>query len=97
MLTAAARAAEALGRVLAAVVATVNPQTLVLGGTLGRLPAVVDAVERQVRSTALDRVTAGLSVVPSRLGDEAVTVGLTALLNATVFAPDVIDALVDGN
>jgi predicted NBD/HSP70 family sugar kinase len=93
---ATARASEALGRVLAAVIAMVNPQILVLGGTLGRLAAVVTAVERQVRATALDRVTVGLSVVPSRLGDEAVSVGLTAMLNATVFAPDVIDALVDG-
>jgi hypothetical protein len=37
--------AERLGRVLAAVVATVNPATLVLGGIRGQLPLVAEEVE----------------------------------------------------
>lgn len=84
-----------LGRVLAAVVAMVNPQVLVLGGTLGQLPSVVAAVDRHIRATALDRVTAGLSVIPSRLGDEAGTAGLTMLVTSQVFSPNAIDTQID--
>ena len=89
-------AAGRLGRVLAAVVATVNPQVLVLGGTLGRLPSVVATVDRHVRATALERVTACLTVMPSRLGEEAVTAGLTMLVATHVFDPAAVDSLVDG-
>jgi hypothetical protein len=77
------------------VVATVNPQILVLGGTLGRLPLVVSQVDRQLRLTAMEWATKDLSVIASRRGDEAISAGLTAMVAAHVFDPAAIDALVD--
>jgi len=88
-------AADRLGQVLAAVVATVNPQTLVLGGTLGQLPSVVAQVDRRLRSSAMEWATRDLSVIASRLGDEAVSAGLTAMVAAHVFDPAAVDAQVD--
>ncbi|NUR91499.1 MAG: ROK family protein, partial [Nonomuraea sp.] len=60
--------AARLGRVLAALVASINPSTLVLGGILGQLPIVADEVERRVRADAVERATQRLRVVPARAG-----------------------------
>ncbi|WP_053207529.1 ROK family transcriptional regulator [Jiangella muralis] len=89
-LTAAARR---LGRTLAGLVALVNPQTIVLGGTLGRLPVVVDEVAAAVRADALDRLTSDLEIVPSTAHHPA-AVGMAALVTGHVYAPGAVDALV---
>lgn len=84
--------ARLLGRTLAGLVALVNPQTIVLGGALGRLPAVVDEVRAAVRADALDRLTGDLDIVPSTAHHPA-AVGMAALVVGQVYAPAAIDAL----
>jgi predicted NBD/HSP70 family sugar kinase len=84
-------AARKVGTVLATLIAMANPRTLVLGGIIGSLPGVVEAVARRIRDIALDRSTGGLRIVPSRLGERAATVGLVHLVTTRVFAPDAID------
>ncbi|WP_329246755.1 ROK family protein [Actinoallomurus sp. NBC_01490] len=84
--------AERLGRVLAAVVATVNPDTLVLGGILGQLPLVAEEVERWVRADAVERTMQKLRVITSRSGDDSATVGLTLMVAQHVLAASAIDA-----
>lgn len=86
-----AAAGRRLGTVLAALIAMANPRTLVLGGIIGALPGVVEAVGERVRDVALPRSTAGLRVVPSALGERAATVGLVNLVVAQVLAPEAID------
>ncbi len=84
-------AARKVGTVLAGLIAMTNPRTLVLGGTIGSLPGVVDAVAARVREITLDRSTEGLRIVPSQLGDRAATVGLVNLVVTRVLAPDAVD------
>ncbi|SDT62647.1 Sugar kinase of the NBD/HSP70 family, may contain an N-terminal HTH domain [Jiangella sp. DSM 45060] len=86
-------AARLLGRTLAGLVALVNPQTIVLGGALGRLPAVVDEVRTAVRADALDRLTSELEIVPSTAHHPAAA-GMAALVTGHVYAPAAVDAVV---
>ena len=60
--------ARRLGRVLASIVATVNPAMLVLGGSLGRLEIVATEIERQVRGDTVERAMreATSRAVPNR-------------------------------
>ncbi|GAA1034588.1 ROK family protein [Virgisporangium ochraceum] len=87
-----ASAGRRLGTVLAALIAMANPRTLVLGGIIGALPGVVDAVGERVRDITLLRSTAGLRIVPSALGERAATVGLVNLIVQRVLAAEAIDA-----
>lgn len=87
-------AADHLGRALAATVATVNPDRLVLGGVIGRLPPMVDGVRRRVFTDVVERVAVGLSVEASRYAASSATRGLARLVMRRVFAPEAIDALV---
>jgi predicted NBD/HSP70 family sugar kinase len=84
--------ARLLGRTLAGLVALVNPQTIVLGGTLGRLPVVVDEVTAAVRADALERLTGDLEIVASTARHPA-AVGMAALVTGHVYAPAAVDAL----
>ncbi|SEF16678.1 ROK family transcriptional regulator [Jiangella alba] len=86
-------AAGLLGRTLAGLVALVNPRTIVLGGALGRLPAVVDEVSAAVRADALDRLTSELEIVPSTAHHPAAA-GMAALVTGHVYAPAAVDAAV---
>lgn len=92
-----AAAGRKLGTVLASLIAMANPRTLVLGGIIGSLPGVVDAVGARIRDITLLRSTAGLHIVPSALGERAATVGLVNLVVEKVLAPEAIDrALASG-
>ncbi|NUT33195.1 MAG: ROK family protein [Hamadaea sp.] len=86
-----AEAARRVGEVLAALIALVNPRTLVLGGALGELPAVVSLVDSRVRDIAMPHSTDGLRVVPSRLSGRAATAGLVDLVVRRVLDPDAVD------
>lgn len=90
--TAVREAAGRLGETLAGIVAMVNPQMLVLGGALGRLPLVVDEVRAQIEARALDRLTERLEIVPSSAKHPAAT-GMAALLTGHVYSPAAVDAL----
>jgi predicted NBD/HSP70 family sugar kinase len=84
-------AGRKLGTVLAALIAMANPRTLVLGGIIGSLPGVVDAVGARIRDITLLRSTAGLHIIASQLGERAATVGLVNLVVERVLAPEAID------
>jgi predicted NBD/HSP70 family sugar kinase len=89
---AVAEVAAVLGATLATTVTTVNPHRVVLGGTLGVLPALVAGVREQIDGivTALARPV----VEGSTLGDRATTRGLARLVTRRVFAPEAVDAVV---
>ncbi len=83
-------AADVLGAALATTVTTVNPHRLVLGGTLGALPVVVERVRAQVQAAVTRR--AQPLVERSALGARAVPRGLARLVVERVFAPAAVDA-----
>jgi predicted NBD/HSP70 family sugar kinase len=84
-----------LGRVLASVVATINPHVLALGGGIGRLPDVVSEIDHRIHADAVDRTTRHLTVRAALLADESPTVGLATAVTSQVFSPSAIDALVE--
>ncbi|MBJ2122448.1 ROK family transcriptional regulator [Arthrobacter sp. MSA 4-2] len=84
-------AADVLGRALATTVTTINPDRLVLGGTIGVLPAFVDQVRERVMSDVVGRIAKGLTVEGGAAGDDAALEGLTTLVMRKVFAPAAID------
>jgi hypothetical protein len=78
-------AAAYLGLAAANLVDILNPEVLVLGGTVIRaLPSIVPRVEAVVRRRALPAVTRPLRVVPSVLGRDAVPVGAAVFLMGQV-------------
>ncbi len=86
------QAVDRLSHVLGAIVTAVNPELVVLGGTLGRLPLVVERIDRQVRTAVVDRATGRLRVTSARLGDHGVTTGLARQVVDAVYAPESINA-----
>lgn len=84
-------AARRVGTVLAALIALTNPRTLVLGGVIGSLPIVVDAVAARVRHVTLHRSTDALQILPSQLGERAATAGLVHLVVERVLSSDAVD------
>lgn len=91
---AVSEAARRLSSVLGAIVTAINPDVVVLGGVLGRLPFVVDEVDRQVREHVVDRATQRLRITSARLGDQGATAGLARQLVNVVYAPHTIDAAI---
>lgn len=87
-------AADVLGRALAATVTTVNPNRLVLGGTIGTIPHFAERVRSRVLQDVVERIAEGLVVVAGATGDHAAVDGLTRLVIRKVFAPDAIDTLI---
>jgi predicted NBD/HSP70 family sugar kinase len=87
-----AAAAEVLGATLATTVTTVNPHRVVLGGTLGVLPALVAGVRAQIDAIVTE--LARPAVEGSALGDRATIRGLARLVARRVYAPEAVDAAV---
>lgn len=87
-------AADVLGTALATTVTTVNPHRLVLGGTLGPLPLVVERVRAQIHDTVAER--AWPVVEAGELGPVATVTGLARLVVRAAFAPAAVDAAVAG-
>jgi predicted NBD/HSP70 family sugar kinase len=87
-------AADVLGTALATTVTTVNPHRLVLGGTLGPLPIVVERVRARIHDTVAER--AWPVVEAGELGPVATVTGLARLVVRAVFAPAAVDAAVAG-
>lgn len=84
-------AANHLGRALAAIVATVNPGRLLLGGAVGRL--MIEGVRARVRGDVVDRVAEGLRIEASGWGEASASRGLADLVMRRAYAPETIDAL----
>ena len=84
-------ATDRLGAVLAPVVAAVNPDALVLGGVLGRLPRVVTRLDALLREDISERAREHLVVSVGRLGADGAVVGLTRRVVDLAFDPAVVD------
>lgn len=85
--------ADVLGGALAATVATVNPDRLVLGGKIGTIPLFADRVRDRVLRDVVERISDGLTVTAGEPGDTAAVDGLTRLVIRKVYSPDAIDSL----
>lgn len=85
-------AAERVATVLATVVATVNPDTLVLGGQLGRLPRTVEVIDTSLRELVSPRAREHLVVTVGRLEANGAAVGLTQRVVEVAYSPETIDA-----
>jgi predicted NBD/HSP70 family sugar kinase len=76
---------DLLGRVLADIVDLLDPELIVLGGSMSHVvPFLLPAVERRLEQPALTGVRSPCRVVASQLGPEAVTMGGVALALETV-------------
>lgn len=76
---------DLLGRVLADLVDLLDPELIVLGGSMTHVvPYLLPAVVRRLEQPALAGVRSPCQVVASRLGPEAVTMGGVALALETV-------------
>lgn len=80
-----------LARVLATVVATVNPDHLVLGGTLGQLPRVISLLNQLIREDVNERARKHLVISGAHLGADGAVFGLVHKLVDAVYSPAAID------
>lgn len=93
----ALRLAQAAGRTIGEVVATVvsllNPAQLVIGGMLASTP-LITGVRETLYPRSLPRATRHLTVSQSRLGDRAALAGLAALVVEREYSAGAVDVLV---
>ena len=62
---------EALGLGLAGIINTFNPEVLLLGGGMSRIPGVVSAASRIARKRAIPVCSRGVRIAAARLGNDA--------------------------
>ncbi len=72
-------AGHTVGRVLAALCTTLNPSTIVVGGSLGTSPTLVEAIRGGVDRYAHPEAAASVAVVPGHFGGRAEIMGSLAL------------------
>lgn len=89
-------AGDLIGNALAATVSTLNPRRLVLGGILGRLPLMAEAVHERLVADAMAPLTEHLSVEISERGESAVSIGMARLAEQREFSPERVDAMLAG-
>lgn len=97
VVTAVDEATARLSRVLATVVAATNPDVLVLGGPLGRMPRVVSSIDTRIREDVTQRARHQLKVSSAHLGADGGTVGLARTIVNLVYDPTAIDAKIQAN
>ena len=79
-------AGRAVGRALADLCNSLNPEAIVLGGSLGTSPALADGVRAAVDRYAQPDTAAAVRVIAGELGDRAEVVGAVSLAIARVAA-----------
>jgi predicted NBD/HSP70 family sugar kinase len=79
-------AGRAVGRALADLCNSLNPELVVVGGSLGASPALCEAILGAIARYAQPDIAAALRVVPGQLGDRAEVVGAVSLAIARVSA-----------
>jgi predicted NBD/HSP70 family sugar kinase len=92
VLEAVAEAGRLTGTVLAAVVATINPARLALGGAVGSLAAFIDAVRASVAERTFGDALVGLDIGAARRADP-IPVGLSLLVEQTLYEPGRVDLI----
>lgn len=79
--------ARKLGKKIAFLVNLLNPEIVVVGGGVEQAgPVFMDEVRKSVKGWALDEATAGLKILPSQLGEQAVAQGVACLGIWHIFA-----------
>lgn len=79
-------AAKALGIKIALLVNILNPQVVILGGGLEKGGFdFIETIYRYVKKYAFEEMTKNLKIVPSSLGDEAVSLGAANLVVRNIF------------
>jgi predicted NBD/HSP70 family sugar kinase len=79
-------AGRTVGRAVADLANSLNPELVVVGGTLGRSPSLVDGLRASIDRYAQPDTAAALEVAPGALGDRSEVVGAVALAIARVAA-----------
>jgi predicted NBD/HSP70 family sugar kinase len=77
-------AGRIIGRAVADLANSLNPELVVVGGTLGRSPSMVEGLRSSIDRYAQPDTAAALDVVPGALGDRSELVGAVALAIARV-------------
>ena len=72
-------AGHTVGRVLAGLCTTLNPSMIVVGGSLGTSPTLVQAIRAGVDRYAHPEAAASVEVVPGHFGGRAEIMGSLAL------------------
>ncbi len=80
-------AGRAVGRALADLCNSLNPEVIVLGGSLGTSPSLADGVRSAVDRYSQPDTAAAVRVIAGELGDRAEVVGAVSLAIARVAAP----------
>jgi predicted NBD/HSP70 family sugar kinase len=79
-------AGRTVGRAVADLANSLNPELVVVGGTLGRSPSLVEGLRASIDRYAQPDTAAALEVAPGALGDRSEVVGAVALAIARVAA-----------
>jgi predicted NBD/HSP70 family sugar kinase len=79
-------AGRTVGRAVADLANSLNPELVVVGGTLGRSPSLVQGLRASIDRYAQPDTAAALEVAPGALGDRSEVVGAVALAIARVAA-----------
>jgi predicted NBD/HSP70 family sugar kinase len=79
-------AGRIVGRAVADLANSLNPELVVVGGSLGSSQSLVDGLRASIDRYAQPDTAAALDVVPGRLGDRSEVVGAVALAIARVAA-----------
>jgi predicted NBD/HSP70 family sugar kinase len=77
-------AGRTIGRAVADLCNSLNPEAVVLGGSLGTSPSLGDGIRASIDRYAQPNTAAAVRVVPGELGDRAELVGAIALAVARV-------------
>ncbi|MBI4227971.1 MAG: ROK family protein [Candidatus Omnitrophica bacterium] len=81
------KAGERLGIRIAFLVNLLNPGAVVIGGGIEQAgPLLLESVKKMVRLYAFEEMANAVKIVPSRLGEDAVALGASALVIRDTFA-----------
>src|SRR3989338_6616543 len=81
------KAGERLGIRIAFLVNLMNPGAVVIGGGIEQAgPLLLESVKKMVRLYAFEEMANAVKIVPSRLGEDAVALGASALVIRDTFA-----------
>ena len=84
-------AGRRIGEVMATVVCVLNPEVVVIGGSMASSPLLA-GIRETLYQLSLPRATRHISLQLGRLGEDAAVVGLTRLVVDDAFSPQAVNA-----